>query len=145
MSPQQQSIHVWQDNETEIDLLGFDVHADLIRSVITDPSVLPVTVGVFGDWGGGKSSIMKMLQKELSNEKAYPDVVCLYFNGWTFEGYEDAKSALLTSILIQLGEHKKFGAKAKDWVVKLLKRAEMDGGGKIGSEDTLVSHWQLPP
>jgi len=38
-------IHVWQDNETEIDLLGFDVHADLIRSVITDPSVLPVTVG----------------------------------------------------------------------------------------------------
>jgi predicted KAP-like P-loop ATPase len=83
-------IHVWQDNETEIDLLGFDVHANLIRSVITDPSVLPVTVGVFGDWGGGKSSIMKMLQKELSDEKAYPDVVCLYFNGWTFEGYEDA-------------------------------------------------------
>ena len=115
-------IHVWQDNETEIDLLGFDVHANLIRSVITDPTVLPVTVGVFGDWGGGKSSIMKMLQKELSDEKAYPDVVCLYFNGWTFEGYEDAKSALLSSILIQLGEHRRFGAKAKDFVVKLLKR-----------------------
>ncbi len=114
MSTQQQSIHVWQDNETEIDLLGFDVHADLIRSVITDPSVLPVTVGVFGDWGGGKSSIMKMLQKELSNEGTYPNVVCLYFNGWTFEGYEDAKSALLSSILIQLKEHKKFSAKAKD-------------------------------
>jgi len=62
MQPERPSIHVWQDNETEIDLLGFDVHADLIRSVITDPTVLPVTVGVFGDWGGGKSSIMKMLQ-----------------------------------------------------------------------------------
>src|ERR1700691_4752344 len=124
MQAKRPSIHVWQDNETEVDLLGFDVHADLIRSVITDPSVLPVTVGVFGDWGGGKSSIMKMLQKELSNEEAYPDVVCLYFNGWTFEGYEDAKSALLSSILIQLGEHKKFGPKARDWVVKLLKRME---------------------
>ena len=123
-------IHVWQDNETEIDLLGFDVHADLIRSVITDQSVLPVTVGVFGDWGGGKSSIMKMLQKELSNEEAYPDVVCLYFNGWTFEGYEDAKAALLTSILIQLGEHKKFGPKAKDWIVKLLKRVKWMELGK---------------
>jgi predicted KAP-like P-loop ATPase len=124
-------IHVWQDNETENDLLGFDVHADLIRSVITDQSVLPVTVGVFGDWGGGKSSIMKMLQKELSNEEAYPDVVCLYFNGWTFEGYEDAKSALLSSILIQLGEHKKFGPKAKDWIVKLLKRVRWMELGKV--------------
>src|SRR5438876_457510 len=131
MSPQQQSIHVWQDNETEIDLLGFDVHADLIRSVITDPSVLPVTVGVFGDWGGGKSSIMKMLQKELSNEETYPNVVCLYFNGWTFEGYEDAKSALLSSVLIQLGEHKKFGPKAKDWIVKLLKRVKWMELGKV--------------
>jgi predicted KAP-like P-loop ATPase len=139
MSSQQQSIHVWQDNETEIDLLGFDVHADLIRSVITDPSVLPVTVGVFGDWGGGKSSIMKMLQKELSNEETYPNVVCLYFNGWTFEGYEDAKSALLSSILIQLGEHKKFGAKAKDWVVKLLKRLKWMEFGKLA-----VKHVGIP-
>ena len=132
-------IHVWQDNETEIDLLGFDVHANLIRSVITDPTVLPVTVGVFGDWGGGKSSIMKMLQKELSDEKAYPDVVCLYFNGWTFEGYEDAKSALLSSILIQLGEHRRFGAKAKDFVVKLLKRLKWMELGKLA-----VKHVGLP-
>src|SRR5580704_3048086 len=124
-------IHVWQDNETENDLLGFDVHADLIRTVITDQSVLPVTVGVFGDWGGGKSSIMKMLRKALSNDQEYPDVVCLYFNGWTFEGYEDAKSALLTSILIQLGEHKKFGPKAKDWIVKLLKRVKWMELGKV--------------
>jgi predicted KAP-like P-loop ATPase len=132
MQTKQPPIHVWQDNETEIDLLGFDVHADLIRSVITDQSVLPVTVGVFGDWGGGKSSIMKMLQKALSNEDVYPSVVCLYFNGWIFEGYEDAKSALLGSILIQLGEHKKFGPKAKDWVVKLLKRVKWMGLAKVG-------------
>jgi predicted KAP-like P-loop ATPase len=139
MQPEPSSIHIWQDNETEIDLLGFDVHADLIRSVITDPAVLPVTVGVFGDWGGGKSSIMKMLQKELSNEETYPNVVCLYFNGWTFEGYEDAKSALLSSILIQLGEHKKFGAKAKDWAVRLLKRLKWMEMGKLA-----IKHIGIP-
>jgi predicted KAP-like P-loop ATPase len=124
-------LHVWQDNETDVDLLGFHVHSDLIRSVITDTTVLPVTVGVFGDWGGGKSSIMRMLQKELSNDEAYPNVVCLYFNGWTFEGYEDAKTALLSSILIQLGEHKRFGPKAKDWVVGLLKRLKWMQAGKL--------------
>ena len=132
------SIHVWQDNETDVDLLGFHVHADLIRSVITDEKVLPVTVGVFGDWGGGKSSSMKMLQKDLSTDE-YPNVVCLYFNGWTFEGYEDAKSALLSSILIQLGEHKKFGPKAKEWVLKLLKRVRWMEVGKLA-----VKHVGVP-
>jgi hypothetical protein len=139
MQPERQSVHVWQDNETAIDLLGFDVHADLICSVITDPTVLPVTVGIFGDWGGGKSSIMKMLQRELSDEEKYPEIVCLYFNGWTFEGYEDAKSALLSSILIQLGEHKKFGARTKDSVVKLLKRLKWMELGKLG-----IKHVGIP-
>lgn len=128
---QRVSLHVWQDNETDVDFLGFRVHSDLIRSVVTDPAILPVTVGVFGDWGGGKSSIMKMLQKDLSDEATYPKIVCLYFNGWTFEGYEDAKSALLTSILIQLGEHKRFGPKVKGKVVKLLKRVKWMEVGKF--------------
>ena len=28
---------MWSDNETTEDLLGFSVHADLIRSIVTDP------------------------------------------------------------------------------------------------------------
>ena len=43
---------MWPDNETATDLLGFDVHANLLRAVITDDSMLPLTIGVFGDWGG---------------------------------------------------------------------------------------------
>src|SRR6266699_5995072 len=31
---------MWSDNETSIDLLGFAVHKDLIRHVITDKAVL---------------------------------------------------------------------------------------------------------
>lgn len=132
---------MWTDNETKTDLIGFKVHADLIRSVITDENLLPVVLGVFGDWGGGKSSIMQMLQQDLEDEQhkdQYEDVVCLYFNGWMFEDYEDAKTALLSSILIQLGEHKRFGEKAKDSVVGLLKRVNYAGvakaGGKIGAK-----------
>lgn len=85
---------MWSDNETTLDLLGFKVHADLIKSVVTNPELLPVTIGVFGDWGGGKTSIMKMLETDLDpnsysdpEEKAnYENIACLYFNGWLFEG-----------------------------------------------------------
>lgn len=56
---------MWADNETTEDLLGFKVHADLLIDVIKDDTILPVTIGVFGDWGSGKSSILKIVNEEL--------------------------------------------------------------------------------
>ena len=120
---------MWPDNETTQDLIGFKVHADLIRSLVINQKLLPLTIGIFGDWGGGKTSIMKMLERALDpdnyqdqEEKAkYNRIACLYFNGWIFEGYDDAKSAILSSVLLQLGEHKRLGPKVRDKVVSLLK------------------------
>ena len=42
---------MWSDNETTEDLLGFQVHADLIRSIVINPDMLPITIGIFGDCG----------------------------------------------------------------------------------------------
>lgn len=127
------ALQIWSDNETDLDLLGFRVHADLIRSVVTDKAVLPVVLGIFADWGGGKSSVMRMLQKDLDADDQ-GKTVCLYFNGWVFEGYEDAKTALLSSILIELGEHKRFGPAVKDRVVGLLKRVRWMEVAKLGAK-----------
>lgn len=123
---------MWSDNETTDDLFGFRVHADLIRELIMDPTVLPATIGVYGDWGGGKSSIMQMLkddfEKETGGEDAetarYAGVAVLYFNGWLFEGYDDAKAALLSSILTALRDHKRFGPKLRARAISLLKRVD---------------------
>lgn len=97
---------MWTDNETDIDLLGYTVHKDLIKSVVLDESILPVSIGVFGDWGSGKSSIMKMLSKDFEGKE---DIACVYFNGWVFEGYDDAKAALIEGILESLKENTTFG------------------------------------
>lgn len=114
---------MWSDNETDKDLLGFKVHADLIKSVITNERILPVSVGVFGDWGSGKSSIMKMLEQDL-NAVEQEDTACLYFNGWTFEGYDDAKASLIEEILVKLKDNEKIGPKIKDDVGRLLKSVD---------------------
>lgn len=137
---------MWSDNETTLDLLGFKVHADLIKSVVTNPELLPVTIGVFGDWGGGKTSIMKMLETDLNpnsysdpEEKAkYENIACLYFNGWLFEGYDDAKSAIISSVLLQLGEHKKFGPKVRDNVVSLMKSVNWMRAASLGFKEVAL-------
>lgn len=130
---------MWSDNETTDDLFGFRVHADLIRGLIMDPSVLPATIGVYGDWGGGKSSIMQMLRDDFEKETAdentesdpYKGVAVLYFNGWLFEGYDDAKAALLSSILTALRDHKRFGPKLKERAGKLLRRVDYMRGVRM--------------
>ncbi|HEY3382624.1 MAG TPA: P-loop NTPase fold protein [Vicinamibacterales bacterium] len=121
---------MWPDNETADDLIGFQVHADLVRAVVLNPKLLPVTVGVFGDWGGGKTSIMRMLEHGLSPESwekgSLEAIQCegtavVYVNTWEFEGYDDAKAAILSAVLLQLHEHQRFGAKVRKNALRLLK------------------------
>lgn len=126
---------MWSDNETSEDLLGFKVHADLLIDVINDETILPITIGVFGDWGSGKSSILQIIKKEFEKEE-HNDSLCIYFNGWTFEGYDDAKAALLNSILKELEDNEKLTDEVKktikDKAKKLWKSIDwMRGAGMV--------------
>lgn len=112
---------MWTDNETSEDLLGFKVHADLLIKIIKDESILPITIGVFGDWGSGKSSILQIVKEDFDKDFD-KESLCIYFNGWTFEGYDDAKAALLNSILKELEDNKKISAEIKDAVKEKAKK-----------------------
>ena len=81
----------------------------------------------------GTISIMKMLERDLDSERwvegspercNYEKAVVIYFNGWQFEGYDDAKAAILSSVLLSLGDHKRFGPKVRDKALDLLKSVD---------------------
>lgn len=48
-----------------------------------DPSSL--VIGVFGPWGDGKTSVLKMMEEQLG---LHPDVIVLHFNPWHFQSDE---------------------------------------------------------
>lgn len=110
---------MWSDNESTLDFLGFQHLADGVVALVGNDSLLPVTIGVYGDWGSGKSTLLGMVKSELEKDKA---TLVLSFNGWLFEGYEDAKTALMGSILDAITSNRTLEEKAVGIAARLLKR-----------------------
>ena len=107
---------MWKDSETELDYLDFEHLCSSIELIVSDDKLQPSTIGLYGDWGSGKSSLMKMAQKNLE-QKGYK---CLMFNGWLFEGYDDAKASLIGTILDEIRKQTKLTKKASQILEGLL-------------------------
>jgi predicted KAP-like P-loop ATPase len=109
------------DNETKIDLLNNEAIAATIIKLLRDRPDQPVTVGVHGDWGAGKSSVLEMIAAGFEGEAG---VLCLKFNGWRFQGFEDAKIALIEGIVTGLIEKRPALAKAGGAVRDIFRRID---------------------
>jgi hypothetical protein len=97
---------VWPDNESDVDLLGFDALVDELVVALTEPRLLPLTVGVLGDWGSGKSSLLRIARRELEDPSSstVSQYVCVSFSPWQHEDYDDVKVALMRAVLDACGK-----------------------------------------
>src|SRR5206468_9523491 len=132
---------MWADNETRIDLLGFDFLVDELLVILRDLRLLPVTVGVAGDWGSGKTSLIGMAEEALSED---PKFLTVSFSPWRFEDYEDVKTALMASVIGALQqrarEDEPFAAKARKRLGGLVRRVNLLGAASTAGRAALVAH-----
>lgn len=117
---------MWSDQATAEDYLGFSSYVDSLKSIVLEKTILPVTVGVFGDWGSGKTSLMKMLEKGIkAPEGDDSKIVTVWFNPWQYEGKDEVQSALIQTILDTLQKRLTLGEEAKAAMGKLVKGASL--------------------
>lgn len=121
---------MWLDNASDIDILFYKPYASIISDIVKNKDNNPLTIGVFGLWGAGKSTLLKLVQSNLPDDDK---IVCVQINAWMFEGYEDAKTALMEVLLKELENKKPFKGIIAN-VKNLLKRLDFF---KIGT--TLLS------
>lgn len=139
---------MWPDNETERDFLNFSGVADTVAEIIVQARGRPISIGVSGAWGIGKSSLIKLTQASLaarSRKEGEREFVFVEFNAWLYQGYDDARAALMDVIATKLEQEAKARGKAIDKAKVLVKRVNWLRAAKLVAGSTVAMSLGLPP
>jgi len=147
---------MWHDNETTRDYLNFGVVADACANMLRQTGKEPISIGVSGGWGAGKSSLVKMISARLEkDEDADNKFVVVTFNPWLYQDFDSARNALLQIVgdeIVKLSEsNTSSGAKAKELLgrINALRLAQFSGevaltlttGIPLGSVGSSIQKW----
>jgi hypothetical protein len=114
--PPYESFTVLLDDPTVQPRLGFNVYADAFAQVI-EHSRPQFAVGIFGDWGSGKTTLMRAIERRVA---AKPDLMLpVWFNAWRYEREEH----LIIPLLDNLREALEAWSKANSDAGKRVKKA----------------------
>jgi predicted KAP-like P-loop ATPase len=112
----------------------FDKHSKKLADIIRY-SRPKFAIGIFGEWGTGKTTMMKMIEKQLK-ENYHPDVLPVWFNAWKYEKEKYlAAVPLLRTIKITLD--KDVNSKTENWK-KVKKALEKTFNAFVGSADLTI-------
>lgn len=139
---------MWADNETERDFLNFSGVADTVAEIIIQARGRPISIGVSGAWGIGKSSLIKLTQASLAKrtrKEGEREFVFVEFNAWLYQGYDDARAALMDVIAAKLQAEAERRETAVDKVAGIVKRVRWLRGMKLVASDAAAVALGLPP
>ena len=130
---------MWPDNDTDQDFLNFSGVAHTVAEIIVQAKGRPISIGVSGAWGVGKSSMIRLIRKSLADRAGAKEgrFVFVQFNAWLYQGYDDARAALMEVIATALQEEAQKRKTAVDKTKDLLKRINWFRAAKVAG--TLVA------
>jgi predicted KAP-like P-loop ATPase len=133
------AIALWDDNPSTIDLLGFDAVVAPVLAAVRMPDLDPLTIGIHGPWGGGKSTILGLLAAELADD----DYLVVRTNPWEFDDQADVKGTLIAQVLGELQVRFGDDAGIQDRIGDLLKRISWSRATLALAKGALTMQWDI--
>ena len=87
---------LWDDNPSEVDLVGFDDVAAPVLKALGRKHLDPICVGVFGPWGAGKTTVIRLIQQALDQDGF---TIVIYTQPWIYDPATDPKVTLIGEVL----------------------------------------------
>ena len=113
---------MWSDIESKIDFLNYSEASEIIINVLQNPQMLPISIGVFGSWGTGKSTILNLIQNNLERIENHDDYIIIKFDAWLYQGFDDARASLLEVINTEISKLVKQDEKLYEKALSIGKR-----------------------
>lgn len=139
---------MWPDNETTRDFINFTGVADTVAEIIVQARGRPISIGVSGAWGIGKSSMIKLTRESLTRrprKEGEREFIFVEFNAWLYQGYDDARAALMDVIASTLEEEAEKRETAVDKVKELVKKVNWLRAAKLVGGSALSLSLGLAP
>ena len=149
---------MWVDSETAVDYLNFSTVAESVVELIEHAKGRPLSIGVSGAWGVGKSSLMLLtrdalvkrekqaaLESGIEEKDFKSKYLFVSFDAWLYQGFDDARAALLDAIASQLLEASKGNETATKKAKKFLARVNWFRAARLTVGSAMALALGLPP
>jgi hypothetical protein len=142
-------VRLWSDEPSPVDLLAFGAVAETAVEAMLDDTLDPIALGVSGNWGSGKSTVLRLIEKDLVDRSAAQEdqrILVVSSDPWRYDPAVGAKATLISEVLsaLQAELRRKGGAseKAQNLLVKLAKRVNWFKALKVAARTSITL--QLP-
>lgn len=142
-------VRLWSDEPSPVDLLAFAAVAETAVEAVLDDTLDPIALGVSGPWGSGKSTVLRLIEGDLTWRSTSQDneqILVVQSDPWRYDPSVGAKATLIGEVLTALQEElkRKGGAseKAQNLLKKLAKRVNWAKALKVAARSSITL--QLP-
>ncbi len=137
------ALALWSDDPAETDLLSFDAVAQTVADALLDELLDPVALGLSGNWGSGKTTVLGLVADELGRHAtATQKVLVIQTHPWRYDPATGAKESLIAEVLAalttEISTSETKTDKAKNLLTRLGKRVDWAKAIKLAATSSLT-------
>jgi KAP family P-loop domain len=139
---------LWSDDPATVDFLAAEAIAATVTDALLDDALDPLSLGLSGPWGSGKTTVLELVEADLANRSSSESkIVVVRTDPWRYDPAVGAKESIITDVLGQLEAElervtPKLKTEAKSALRRLAKRVDWSKAIQLAAKSGLAL--QLP-